>query len=241
VTLRYLALANLALGIFNLLPGFPLDGGRVLRALWWMRTGSPLRATRAASRAGRMVAAVLMALGAMQLLFGGGIQGLWLILIGLFLRAAAVSAYRDLEIRTLLEGVRVADVLEALPPAIPAGTSVAVALRDYFERYGADAFPVAGDGRIRGVVELGRIREIPEGRQGALFVEEIQVPLSELPMVSWGGLLSRALSVMAATGRRGVVAVSEDGQPVGRVTREGVERFLRNRRELALRRGGSGS
>lgn len=185
--LSYLGLVNLVLGVFNLVPGFPLDGGRVLRAIWWLRTGSLVRATRVAATSGRILALLLMFLGALQVLWGGRIQGLWLVLIGMFLHRAARSTGRDLEVRQLLESIPVADVMERFGP-------------------------------------------YTDGTE-----EQILAPGSQLPVVSWDDHVGTVLRKMAESGRDDVVVTDSAGLPCGRITRDGIGRFLRNRQALAGR------
>ncbi len=231
-TLGYLGAVNLILGVFNLIPGFPLDGGRVLRALWWLRTGSLLRATRVASISGRILAGILISLGALQVLWGGRIQGLWLVLIGMFLYRAARSSYRDLETRLLLEGIPVADVVEDFGTPIPPETLVSRAAEEYFLRSGRDAFPVGEPGRSLGLVELRRVREVPRDARPGLTVEQILTPWSQLPMVSWGDDVGAALRKMMESGRDDVVVADPGGLPCGRISRDIIGRFLRNRQAL---------
>jgi len=236
-TLGYLGLTNLVLAVFNLVPGYPLDGGRVLRAVWWLWTGSLMRATRVASLSGRLLAGLLMALGALQVLWGGRMQGVWLVLIGMFLYRAARSTYHDLEIRELLHGIPVPDVLERFDKLIPADTTLALAAQDYFLRSGRDAFPVVESGNSLGLVELRRLREVPRDTWAGLTVESILIPWAQLPVVSWDEDVGAALRKMAESGRPDVVVTDQDGSPCGRITREGIGRFLNNRRALNLDAG----
>jgi Zn-dependent protease len=231
-TLGYLGVVNLVLAVFNLVPGFPLDGGRVLRALWWLRTGSLVRATAVASTSGRILAGILISLGALQVLWGGQIQGLWLVLIGMFLYRAARSSYRDLQVRRLLEGIPVTDVLEGFGTPIPPETTVSVAAEEYFLRSGRDAFPVGEPGRSLGLLELRRLREVPREARPGLTVERILTPWSELPVVSWGDDVGTALRKMMESGRDDVVVTDSAGAPCGRISRDGIGRFLRNRQAL---------
>ncbi len=231
-TLGYLGLTNLILALFNLVPGYPLDGGRVLRAVWWLWTGSLVRATRVASLSGRFLAGILMSLGALQVLWGGRMQGLWLVLIGMFLYRAARSTYRDLETRELLHGIPVEDVLERFETPVPAETSLSLAAQDYFLRSGRDAFPVGDPGRSLGLVELRRLREVPRDTWPGLTVEKILTPWSQLPVIAWSEDVGVALRKMAESGRDDVVVTDPEGVPCGRVTREGIGRFLRNRQAL---------
>lgn len=117
--LEYLAWINLALGVFNLLPGLPLDGGRVVRAIVWWRTGSIETGSRVASRAGQGLGLGLMVLGGLQIFGGALVGGIWLILIGLFVRGLAASSHRGLRVRQALEGLHVADVMVSEVETVP--------------------------------------------------------------------------------------------------------------------------
>lgn len=132
VIFEYLAWINLALGVFNLLPGFPLDGGRVFRAFWWWRTGSLRNATRLASDIGKGLAVTLMVIGALEIFTGALVGGLWLIFIGMFLRGMTVSGYEELILKQSLEAVEAKDIMVRDVVAVPAGLPVNRVIRDYF-------------------------------------------------------------------------------------------------------------
>jgi predicted transcriptional regulator len=179
-----------------------------------------------------------MSLGALQVLLGGGIQGLWLVLIGVFLYRAARSTYRDMEIRQLLRGIPVADVVERFGTPIPLATPVSLAAQEYFLRSGGGAFPVGEPGRSVGLVELQRLSQVPQDARAGLTVEEILTPWSQLPVVSWGDDVDAALRKMMESGRDDVVVTDPAGSPCGRITRDGIGRFLRNRQALTPQGGG---
>ncbi|MGH9369868.1 MAG: site-2 protease family protein, partial [Thermoanaerobaculia bacterium] len=146
---RYLALINLALALFNLVPAFPLDGGRLLRGLLWKSKGKD-RATRIAAKAGTFFAFFLIISGVFRLLGGGGIAGIWQILIGWFLKDASVGAYQGARLEDRLKGVRVRNAMLAEAATLPANISLAEAAREYFLRTGYGGYPV-----LRGDVAVG--------------------------------------------------------------------------------------
>jgi Zn-dependent protease len=119
----YLAWVNLALALFNLIPGFPLDGGRLFRAFWWWKTGSVIDATRLAADWGKGFAIVLMIFGGLEIFAGSLIGGLWLIFIGTFLRGIAEASYHNVLLKQSLEGTRVEQVMTrdivSVPPELP--------------------------------------------------------------------------------------------------------------------------
>ena len=152
--LRYLALINALVGAFNLVPGFPLDGGRILRAVLWRARGDHAWATRVASRAGGGVAAGLIGLGVLRGLTGEFLGGLWLVLIGLFLREAAVGSYRQLVVRRALAPLRVRDVMTRVVVSVPPQRAVAEVVDETFWRHHVSSFPVVDGGRVLGILGL---------------------------------------------------------------------------------------
>ncbi|MFN2617441.1 MAG: site-2 protease family protein [Thermoleophilaceae bacterium] len=168
--LGYLAFVNAVLLAFNLIPGFPLDGGRIARSIAWWRTGDRVRATRFAARLGRAFAVVLMGVGVYLFLQGDAIGGVWLVFIGLFLSQAARGAELQTVVSSRIEGIRVADVMDAEPVAVPEDLPLDRALDEFFLRYGWPWFPVVdGLGRFTGLVTREAIEAVPEhARAGRL-------------------------------------------------------------------------
>ncbi len=160
----YLASINLILLVFNLIPGFPLDGGRIARAIAWWRTGDRTRATRLAARLGRGFAYLMIGGGAFLFLFTGSvISGIWLVFVGIFLNSAARQADYQAEVTGRIEGLRVADVMDAEPVAIPAELTLDRAFDEYFLRYGWPWFPVIdARGRLVGVLIRQTVEALPE-------------------------------------------------------------------------------
>ena len=165
-TLSYAATLNLVLGAFNLLPGFPLDGGRVLRAAVWRLSGSQSRGTRVASYAGQGVGLLLMLWGLFQALNGGLLSGLWSALIGWFLHGAAVQARRAQALRDRLAAVPVQALMRRSPEAVPAAMSLEELVHRYALYQGRAALPVVEDGRLVGLVGVSRRRRGAARRLG---------------------------------------------------------------------------
>ena len=155
---RYLGFINLALALFNLLPGFPLDGGRLFRAMLWKRTGNMDQATARAADWGTGLAWVMMGFGAMEIFGGALIGGLWLIFIGLFLRSAARSEYQGTMVAHLLQRISVADIMTRDPVTLGPDLPVADAIEHYFLKFGYGGFPVVADGRVLGMLTLSQVR-----------------------------------------------------------------------------------
>jgi Zn-dependent protease len=158
--LRYLGLLNFVLAGFNLIPAFPLDGGRVLRAILWRAWNDLRRATRLASSVGLGAGAVLMGLGALQFLTGQVVGGLWTLIIGLFVRGAARSSYRQILFRGALEGVPVRKLMTAEPVTVAPATSVLRLVEDYVYKDQHKMYPVVEDGRLLGCVTLDQVKGI---------------------------------------------------------------------------------
>ncbi|HYB90172.1 MAG TPA: site-2 protease family protein, partial [Candidatus Binataceae bacterium] len=173
----YLAFINLALALFNLLPGYPLDGGRLLRAALWKRWGNLQTATAHAADWGRNIAWALMGLGAVEIFSGALVGGLWLIFIGLFLRAAAAGGYQSTMMDQTLRRVRVGDIMTREPVTLAAELPVADAIEHYFLKLGYGGFPVLADGRVVGLLSLSQLRHCPSEERARKTVSEIMIPL----------------------------------------------------------------
>jgi Zn-dependent protease len=175
--LGYLALINGALLLFNLIPGFPLDGGRIARAIAWRVTGDRTRATRFAGMLGRGFSWILLGLGALLFVMGDVVSGLWMALIGWFLGQAARSAVAQTELTRRIEGVSVADVMDAEPVAVPIDLTTDRAYDEFFLRYGWPWFPVVhADGILAGLVARESIESLPEAVRPSRRVESVMAP-----------------------------------------------------------------
>jgi Zn-dependent protease len=155
----YLMAVNLVVGVFNLVPGFPLDGGRLLRAMLWWWSGRHGWATRWATRAGVLFAALLMLLGVLRTLGGEVVGGLWFVLLGMFLYQAAHSSHELSRVRSRLEPLRVADVMTPQPVTVDAATPLADVLADRFAAHRVAGFPVTREGRLVGYLPWRRVAE----------------------------------------------------------------------------------
>jgi Zn-dependent protease len=188
-TFGYLAWTNLLLAAFNLVPGFPLDGGRLLRSAIWKTTGSLPRATRIASVAGQAVGWLLVAAGVASLLAGDLAGGIWFAFIGWFLVQAARSSYQELQLQQLLRGVEAEDVMAADLRRIPPELSLQDAVDDYFMRYDHSGFPVEEHGRTVGLLTLRGVRRVPREQWPTRRVRDHMVPLGDqvvvAPMPGW--------------------------------------------------------
>lgn len=231
--LLWLGPVNLMLGTFNLVPGFPLDGGRVLRALLWWRTGDLERATRWASNAGRGFGWLLIGTGLAMILglrvpvFGTGlINGMWIALIGWFLSNAAVASYRQLTIRQALHGVPVAELMRSRFDAIEPQLDLQRLVREHLMQSDQRAFPVMVEGRLLGLVCLDDVRRVQADHWPDTTVSEVMTQLDDLWTV---GPEHDALEALEKLARREVdqVPVLDDQRRLlGMVRRQDVMRWL---------------
>ena len=230
-TLGYLAWTNLLLAAFNLVPGFPLDGGRLLRSAIWKATGSFRRATRVASQAGQGVGWLLVAGGVAWLLAGDLAGGIWFAFIGWFLVQAARSSYQELQLRDLLRGVEAEDVMASDLLRIPPELSLQDAVDDYFMRYDHGAFPVEEQGRTVGLLTLRGVRRVPREQWPTRQVRDHMVPLGDQVVVAPDARMDGVLGKLQ-DGEAGRVLVVDDGEVVGIITPSDLTRWLRRWRTL---------
>ncbi len=228
----YLAFVNLALALFNLLPGFPLDGGRMLRAALWMRWGDLRRATVAAANSGNTIAWGLIAFGAMQIFAGALVGGLWLIFIGMFLRMAAASGYQSMIVEQALSGARVREIMVRDPIVLGPDETVAGAIENYFLRYGFGGFPVAADGKVLGVVALAQVRDCPAAERASRRISEVMRPADRTIEITPGAGVIDAIRQMVAA-NIGRLLVVDQGKLVGLITRTGVMRYVHTKTQLS--------
>lgn len=174
--LAYLALINAIVAGFNLIPAFPLDGGRVLRSIIWGIKGDIKTATRWASRAGRGLGLLLIILGIATSFLGGSlIGGVWYVLIGLFIRGAASGSYRQMMVKQALSGATVGDFMAKDVVSVPGDASVQSLVEDYMYKHHFKMFPVTSNGRLEGLVSTKQVKPIPREEWGNRKVDDIAV------------------------------------------------------------------
>ena len=232
VVAGYLATINLLLGLFNLLPGFPLDGGRLLRALVWNATGSLRRATEVAVRAGQLVAYGFLAWGFLRVLDGELLSGIWIAAIGWFLHGAASASLEQVVVDQRLRGVRVRDVLRPDPTFVLPGESIARLVDEIMLPGYRRAVPVV-DGRVVGIVTLSAGRQVPPERRAMTTVAEIMGGRSGVRTIGLDDSLFAALEALAA-GDFEQLPVVEDERLVGLLTRGDIVRAIQVREELGV-------
>lgn len=224
---------NLALAIFNLLPGFPLDGGRILRSAVWRSTGDHLKASRIAARAGQILGYVLIGLGILQVLVGLFIGGLWLVAIGWFLSQAAQASFMQMQMRHLLQDVPASEVMSSGLVPIPAGISIDRAVNEYFMKEDFNAFPVEREGEVEGILTLSAVRAVPREDWETTEVDDIMEPLSEACTVSRSDRMSDVVPKLT-DGETRRVLVTDGGSIVGMITPRDLASWVERSRRLGL-------
>ncbi len=232
----YLALLNVILAVFNLLPAFPLDGGRVLRAGLWQWTGNIRSATRTASWGGRILGYVLIALGFLAIIEGGVISGIWWILIGMFLAASAKAAYERLVMHEDLKGRTVAAMMTRNPVTAPADMPVRAFVDDLLTHYTFDLFPVVQDDILIGCVGKEEVRHLPRDEWADTTVAAILKTCTPGTVVAMHEDAARALDRMQSVGT-GRLLVVDGERLVGILVLKDLLHHLSLRRELGDARG----
>ena len=222
----WVAMVNVVLAVFNLAPAAPLDGGRILRAWLWHRSGDRLAAAAKAAHAGVVFAWLLVAVGFVEFALGGTLGGLWLIILGMFVLNAARAEQQQAELEHDLGGVPVRDVMTAHPTTAPDSVNVARLVDDYVFRSPVSAFPLVGpDGRVSGLVTLNDCKAVPAGRRDHVRVGEIAKPIASVPKAVPDEPIIAALGRTTLADRR--LLVFDGADLVGIVTPTDVMRVVR--------------
>lgn len=236
----YLGAMNLLLFIFNMIPAFPLDGGRVLRAWLWGRSGDLRKATRSASRSGSLFGILMMALGAFFMISGNLIGGLWWILIGFFIRGAAQLAYHQIFIRSTLEGEPVRAFMKADPVTVPRSVSIRDLVDEFIFRHHYKLYPVMDDGRLVGCVTTAMVRQVPKEEWERQTVGSIAEDCSPQNTIDPDADALDALALMSRH-KRSRLVVSRGETLIGIITLKDLMSFLSVKMELEGKGGGGGS
>jgi Zn-dependent protease len=227
--IAWLASINFLVLVFNLLPAFPMDGGRIARAIAWWKTGNKNSATRFAATLGQGFAYLFIAGGLALIFLGDVFGGVWLALIGMVINGSARAANMQTAISSRIEGVRVDDVMDREPVAIPEEMTVAQALDEYFLRYRWPWFPVVDSSqRFRGLLERGRAEEVPETSRATTTVGELTEADPGSLHVSEDATLDSLLGNQTLGRLGALIAVDAEGRLRGVITAEQVGRALRD-------------
>jgi len=228
---KYLALINLILALFNLVPAFPMDGGRLLRGALWGPMGKA-RATRIASGAGTLFAFVLIFAGVFSLLRGDSLGGVWYILIGWFIKDASAASYQQVRLDEALRGVTIRDAMVEGVVTVPSTGSVAEAAREQFMRTGYGSYPVTRGEAVVGLLCLKDVLRLKAEEREATSVQGAMRPLTEAIVTDPDAPLPVAIARMAQAGTARLLVMQGD-RLLGLLTMSGVIRRLRVREELA--------
>ncbi len=229
--IAYLAYLNLLLAGFNMIPAFPLDGGRVLRSILWKIKGNIKWATRVASRIGTGFGIALIIIGVLQFLMGNIIGGIWLFLIGMFLRGASQMSYQQLLIRRVFEGEPVKRFMETNPVTVSPSLSVKQLVEDYIYTYHFKMFPVVDNGKLVGCVGTREVKEVPQGEWARRTVGEMGKQCSPNNTIGPEEDAVKALSNMNQNRNSRLMVVDGD-RLVGIVSLKDMLKFLSLKMEL---------
>ena len=227
----WLGYINLGLALFNLIPGYPLDGGRILRAAIWWETGDADRATRIAARIGQATGILFIALGMFQFFGGAGFGGLWIAFIGWFLVQAAAASHLQVGLTHALEGVTVADAMTKDCPLVDGNMNLQTFVDEVLLRTGTPCFAVLRDSEVSGIVTPAEVKEIPRTKWHSTRLVDVMRPLNEIRTVEPQTPLKAALEIM---GRRDLnqLPVMARGHLQGVISRSNVMSFLNTRMQF---------
>jgi len=231
----WLARINVVLALFNLIPGFPLDGGRVFRSLLWRFSGNYQRATRIAFEVGRGVGYLFVAGGVILMFLSreNWFNGLWLAFIGIFLTYMATASYRQTQWQAALMGVKVADAMTTTCPVISPYVTISRVVQDYIFVGGHQCFMVTGGGELRGILTLRNIKSVDQKTWDTTAVSDVMTPAERLKVVRMD---EEVLSVLEQMEEYGIsqMPVESEGRIIGLVTRDDVLRLLYTRSRLGI-------
>jgi len=231
--LFYLGVTNILLGIFNLIPGFPLDGGRVLRSIVWKINGSLRRATQVTTIIGQIIAYLFILWGILLFFNGNLLNGIWIGFIGWFLLSSAQAANSQVMLQSMFRGVTVSDVMNTTPNTVPANISLQRLVDEYFLPQGLHSALVMQGDQLAGLITLSDIRHVPREQWSQVPVGHAMIPLERLHVVQPQQNLNDVLPLMAGRDVNQLPVV-QNGALVGILSRDAIVRFLEVRRGLGL-------
>ncbi len=229
--LVWLGYINIALAVFNMIPAFPLDGGRVLRSIIWGINRDPVRSTKIAAGVGQFISVAFIVIGLLRFFAGADFGGLWLAFIGWFLKDAAAATYIGVKASAALSGVRVRDVMAQDCPTVDGNLNLRTFVEDYLMRTGRRCFIVREDGRHIGLVTVNELKKVEPDRRPFTTVAQIAVPLERVHSVSPDTPLNQALQLMTSSDVNQLPVIS-NGELAGVITRSQVLQFLQTNAEL---------
>ncbi|MFW6074071.1 MAG: CBS domain-containing protein [Chloroflexota bacterium] len=229
--LGYLAYVNIVLAVFNMIPGFPLDGGRVLRAVIWRATGNLQRATDIAATIGTTIGMLFVFGGILVAISGPVVNGIWAIVIGWFLQNASQQSRSAVEEQVAFQDVRVRDLMNPVPVTVSPTVDLETLAEDYILRRNARGIPVVNDGRMIGLVTVSDLKNVNRQRWPVTHVADVMTPAPELHTIHPDSPIAEALNAMNEHEFHQIPVV-EESHLVGMLTRFELIRYLHTRQEL---------
>ena len=230
--LKYCVFINLALMIFNLLPGFPLDGGRILRAVIWNYTGDIRKATHTTSRIGSSLGVFLIIFGFFNIFTGNFIGGLWFAFIGIFLKGAAESGYQQLVAGKLLHGIKISEIMTRDLVTIEDSTTLDKLVDDYFLKHRYNSYPVVSNEMLVGIVSIHDVKRVPREDWDKVDVRKILDSKIISLCVSPDDDATSAMSKMIRKGL-GRIPVLDNGKLVGIVSHRDIIQIIKHKIDLS--------
>lgn len=215
---------NLVFGIFNLLPGYPMDGGRVLRSIMWAIHGDMLKATRTAARGGEIIGFSILGIG-LALVLLGNFSGLLMGLTGLFLRWLARMSYRQAQMRAAFERVRVADLMRPVDVVVAGDWPLRQVVRAVYGRYGGERYPVVDDRKVLGYIAAGDVAAVPKSQWDEVSARRLAQPWPRRELLAPGWSALKAYELLGLS-HRSSVPVFDGTELVGMVVRSDLNRYL---------------
>ena len=230
---RYLSFINIAVALFNLVPGFPLDGGRVLRSIIWGVRRDRVAATRIAARGGQLVAGLMVVYGVSRALDGEAMTGLWMFLIAYFLYGAASQSLQQERVTAAVGSVRVAQLMTTNYRSAPAGISIGQLIRDVVLPNNLQAIPIVAHDRLVGLVRITDLRKVEQDQWATTSVDAVMTPVSEVATVTPDEQIVAAIERFGG-GDVPLLPVVDHGSLVGVLFRDAVVGYVRMQETLGL-------
>ena len=233
--LRYNAFINVALGAFNLIPAFPLDGGRVLRGGLWQSSKNLLKATRKATRVSEILSLLMIFAGLSLIVLNPDniVNGIWIIFLGWFIRSGAETSLRQTQMTEALHGVSVGDIMTRNLLTVAPNLTVQQLVNDYFLVHPHGGYPVVQNDKLQGVVTMGSVRSIPREKREFETVAQAMVPYERIVTINSTASAAEAMRKMAQN-QIGRLVVTEGDRILGIVTRGDLMKTIRTRQDLGV-------
>jgi Zn-dependent protease/CBS domain-containing protein len=226
-----LGFSNIVLGVFNLIPGFPLDGGRVLRSIIWGARQNLQQATKVASNIGRIVGFLFIFYGIYQAFNGDWVNGIWFVLIGWFLESSAVGSYRQMLMQEMLKGHIASEVMTRDCTLVSPDITIDQLIHDNILTTGKRCFPVASEGRMEGMITMHNVKNVPRDQWSIIRVREAMTPLGGLKSVRPDEDLSTVLHILVENDINQIPVV-QDNIIIGLIGRDNILAYIGARNEL---------